>query len=1187
MTTTTMHFGPEWMRTKQGSSRPAPSPPLANSTAPPGNSTYSALVTPATAPPQEGRDVAHPFRYSKEEMLRIYKEGGGRGGLGLEVERWEGIVREVGYEPAGLKEMGDAEKKLFAGQLNSEVRRRQSTDFLSPLTTANLGDRPKLAHASPGAASPMRERIGNFMGARRRGDSTDQAPLALPRKLSLSNMQNGLASPREGGLPSPRVRAGFDGVLNDSWTARRRASENAPKNKSEKEGDGEPKDPHIKEEEEEPPLPSERSRETTGSSTGQPLNGNVGANKATEQINGQVQETSISGQSATGAPAPPKPPADLSKVEWSYLDPQGRLQGPFMADVMQGWHEQGYFQPALLMKRTHLDAEFTPMGELLRRAAGQPVFLSPLVHEISPPGLTRPIETVVDRAIPERLQHSPYQPVPTRSLRSSTLDSYLQNGSAASESPSSSFGGRLVNASPDTGGQAAYEQPTESRMPFASSAIGTPGQRRATMQDPVEQIFTNRGFGMGRGSGVGIDALGFNGTESPSTFDNNLGSSPFGQRLQQEPGPMNGMIGSSALNGTEFGPIGGIHSNQGIPSRVLNRDSFGKPALDEMVQPGLGGGFSNHNSPFVPHAQPFSSAPLSPFAGQENRAMHSMTPITDRQPNPFQQHFPQQPFTQSPSYGGTAHSPWHAPDQTLRRPVPFEPALPVGNNGFPVQPTAPPQPFTRTISGISVEQSPWPTPAQPAQPVANDPWSTPTASLTAANLDQHDQQQRQAELQQHVVPEPTPEATAPVAEEPRLTAAPSAPTPSEPSPTEPSSPQKSKRKSAGQQASAPAAKATASTVAAPLVPLAKPPSPVPAPESKPVVPWAIDDDKKAKPSGINLREIQEAEAKKEEARKAAQRERERAARVSSQLDDAFQPVTSSWGLPTSLAGAGRGNAKEGSSAATAMATGPASTTPAPAVWTNATKVPAAKKTMKEIQEEEERRKKQAKEKEALAATMATAARRAYADSTKPAAATPPAPGGAWAVVGSNGKAPAVVVTARPAGTPTPAATKATPVIVSAVVAPAATRPATSVQAPRPAATPIKATPSKEEPAVAPGPSLEFLKWMHDSLKGLNNSVQLEELSYMLLAFPLDPDPSTIEIISDLIYASSTTLDGRRFANDFVSRRKADATSRKGAAAASVAKGLSIADVVKTQPKPAQNEWGGFKVVNKKKKGGRA
>ena len=89
---------------------------------------------------------------------------------------------------------------------------------------------------------------------------------------------------------------------------------------------------------------------------------------------------------------------------------------------------------------------------------------------------------------------------------------------------------------------------------------------------------------------------------------------------------------------------------------------------------------------------------------------------------------------------------------------------------------------------------------------------------------------------------------------------------------------------------------------------------------------------------------------------------------------------------------------------------------------------------------------------------------------------------------------------------------------------------------------------------------------------------------MLLSFPLDPDPSTLELISDLIYANSTTLDGRRFASEFVSKRKVDAKS--GAASAS-AKPLSIADVVRAQPKAVQNEWGGFKVVNKKKKGSRA
>jgi PERQ amino acid-rich with GYF domain-containing protein len=90
---------------------------------------------------------------------------------------------------------------------------------------------------------------------------------------------------------------------------------------------------------------------------------------------------------------------------------------------------------------------------------------------------------------------------------------------------------------------------------------------------------------------------------------------------------------------------------------------------------------------------------------------------------------------------------------------------------------------------------------------------------------------------------------------------------------------------------------------------------------------------------------------------------------------------------------------------------------------------------------------------------------------------------------------------------------------------------------------------------------------------------------MLLSFPVDPDPSTVEIISDLIYANSTTLDGRRFASEFVSKRKADATLKRGISTAG--KPTSIADVVRTQPKPTQPEWGGFKVVNKKKKGGRS
>jgi len=78
------------------------------------------------------------------------------------------------------------------------------------------------------------------------------------------------------------------------------------------------------------------------------------------------------------------------------------------------------------------------------------------------------------------------------------------------------------------------------------------------------------------------------------------------------------------------------------------------------------------------------------------------------------------------------------------------------------------------------------------------------------------------------------------------------------------------------------------------------------------------------------------------------------------------------------------------------------------------------------------------------------------------------------------------------------------------------------------------------------------------------------------------------------------LDGRRFATEFVSRRKADGMRARNGSANGVASGggapggsagapgsgwgkaTSIADVVKAQPKSAEKEWG-YKVVKKKGK----
>lgn len=151
---------------------------------------------------------------------------------------------------------------------------------------------------------------------------------------------------------------------------------------------------------------------------------------------------------------------------------------------------------------------------------------------------------------------------------------------------------------------------------------------------------------------------------------------------------------------------------------------------------------------------------------------------------------------------------------------------------------------------------------------------------------------------------------------------------------------------------------------------------LPAPVA-PKAPWAKEDEGKKKKNAtpsFSLRDIQEAEAQKLEAKKAAEREKERLVRASVVADskEETQPFVASWGLPTSQAGA-RGNTplREAAPAPT-----PASV--ATPVWTTPAKAPTVKKTMKEIQEEEEKRKKLAA-KEALAS--AASVKRGYAETT--------------------------------------------------------------------------------------------------------------------------------------------------------------------------------------------------------------
>ncbi|EKM60710.1 uncharacterized protein PHACADRAFT_133413 [Phanerochaete carnosa HHB-10118-sp] len=1211
MTTTTMHFGPEWMRTKQAPSRANPSPPLTTPTAT-AVSSYSALVTPATQALPEKRDHARPFRYSKEDLVRIYREGGGKGGLGLEVERWEGIVRELGADPISLKEMGEPEKKLFAGPLNSEMRRRPSADYLS-LSTAGLTERPKLNHSTTGPNSPLRERLGGYMG-RRRENSTDQPPLTLPRKLSQSSIHAPLLSPREA-LPSPRTRipgaAGIDGVLSDSWSIRRRTSEGLLKaggragdlneNQDNSQATG------IKEEEEEhritgqsdvgaangdenaPPNDLPPKSLLAGSGEAQANADIVSASVGKLSLNTQGVEmnagNAVSQTILENTPAGPPPGiVDLNTVEWSYLDPQGQVQGPFPAATMQKWYDDGYFQPSLLMKRIHLDQDWISVAELLQRAGNPRIFLAPLANV--PPGLPRR-DPLLDGPAPDGTFSPPFQPVPAR-LRTTAMDPYLHNGSLAPDSPSSSFSaGRFSNSSPDPsafGNRLAGHHYTDSPVgPRLTGLVGTPvePQRRATFEESVDNnnMSSRAPFANYTPARTGsIDGLGFHPTGNQGS-DSAVPFSPV-QGHENSFGQKTGFHAARASQGSPMMNNGqSTHSHNdfaGSPYREGPR-LFVRESFDATHN---ASGFANGSIHYPVNGQPFGQIQV-PYTS----SAHGFSGIPDRQPTtPLTQHTFQQPFM-----GALVSSPWPPQDATVRRPGPFDSEF-TARTAVPSQRTVTPSQSHAShvpaqANPVVNDQSPW---VVASQGVVTEGWTSD--SLTAANLGQHNRQQEEEARQQETQQLPVSVSESPVAEEqaaPEAVTQPEAESATAPTP-EPSSQKKQRRKVSDQVAAASAPQSAVIKPAAPTsaaAPVVKSPTPPPAQsteQSKPV--WGtVDDDKKKAAPTLGLREIQEMEAKKLEVRKAAERERERAARVAASPILTEDVQTLSWGLPTSQVSS-RTTATAKEPIAPQASTSPS--TPNAPVWTNAAKVPAVKKTMKEIQEEEERRKKLAsKEKE----TVAAAARRAYAETTTKAS-TPVQTGGAWTTVGAGGKLNLATATppARPTVT-TITSTKTVPSVAPTSAVSAASVLARNASTPASARSPVittsvKLAPAapKDEPPAAP--SLEFMKWMTDSLKGLNSSVNLEEIASMLLSFPLDPDPSTVEIISDLIYANSTTLDGRRFASEFVSKRKTDA---KGlATSASVGKPLSIADVVKTQPKPTQNEWGGFKVVNKKKKAGR-
>ena len=741
---------------------------------------------------------------------------------------------------------------------------------------------------------------------------------------------------------------------------------------------------------------------------------------------------------------------------------------------MQKWYDEGYFTPDLLMKRTHMDTDWTPVGELSLRAGNERLFFSSFTDH-GPPGLAlRPTAPPTESETFDRLGQSlghnmaiPPQPSelhttgsplhhfhnPT-AIRTPTLDTYLgATPSNATDSPASSSAiASMASASPDLSfgvgnGRQGFGTNTEPAFSGrvggfdsqpSSSSFGAHGGNTGFTAS-TDTTYVPRLASLGH-RGAMFESQGFNSV--PASVTPNLpwsagisGSVPRNPEAQglgnisiHRTSVNNGAFGHSPVpNASSFNEIGShdptvftsdtySYANSGYSQ--LGRGALPAESLPSAFGPiGQGGGSRDQS---LRHLQDLDGASLnnrhgldelprasssfsngfgasassivhtqgSGFGVHAGQAQHQqqnvqqlsqqLPPIsTFGQPTalaPSSPHSAAQLQPQSVANLPVAQPLWGIAQTSAQpRPRPFDAPHPTSSNVVKTPiPSNDAVPFN--LPQGHLESSDWYTASKPE---IHDGWGDiSTVAVPSGAVPGNDNNQGQS----HGWTTPPRTSPAPFDRAAELASASqglrSTPTPpqvqSQPQSRDSVSQTAPKKRGSGSQAPQQAVSKPSAAASGVLQSTFKPPSPLPASaQAKPawstLVPGTEDENKTTKQTG--LRAIQEAEAKRVEARKTAEREKERAARA--QPQEETQTFTASWGLPTSQAGAGRSASKEQTPALAAQAV----TSP---VWINATKPLQTKRTMKDIQEEEEQRKKAAaQDKEAAMA----AARRAYSGSS--------------------------------------------------------------------------------------------------------------------------------------------------------------------------------------------------------------
>jgi len=765
------------------------------------------------------------------------------------------------------------------------------------------------------------------------------------------------------------------------------------------------------------------------------------------------------------------------KIQWEYRDPQGVVQGPFSGLEMHDWFKGGYFPQDLHVKRVE-DPEFEPLSQLIRRIGNQrEPFLVPLQGLVP---LT--------------------QGGPSWGPASGWSDNVNQPPGTVQPPFANSFPtfGTTLTADQQN---ALERRKQEEQFLMARQREFLVQQQIAAKQAQAVQQQVHHLHPQPIQPPIGAGALGLGGI---SGFGAVSAVGPIGAGV----GSIGSSVGISTLQQ-------GHHSFEPgalLRQAAVNLDGFGPSRLDEVLQHGMNQGNMIPGAIQQPPIQtPVFGQQQAPNPVQTQQQMQQaqqafqlqQQAIIDRQCQQVQQqeneemdnHQQQQQQVEAAATQMEAtidEQQFEENTQNMQELTSHTGTQPIASawGNQPQIPAtkakSPPASIHTEVRKVATPKATSPTPQSRKLPSASSPW-----------------QQVQNENSSMPAPFPPPPNAAPLS-------------------------------------------ITISNVVRN--------SPVDTPHTSTsisIAPWAQKVEESTVSKGPSLKEIQAMEAKQAAALAEAVAEQARKEAALQQSNAAAQPMaTPQIGLP--------------STATWASSNSPV-TTPgnAPSAWghvkplmksaTLPIQTGPPKKTLQQIQKEEEAKKAKSAQ-QAAAAHAATTLAALSAQTTAPggkryAELVGKQPvggisgnmvaGGAWTTVGAGGKIKTPGGTSTPV-TPAPATTPSLKSIPSTGAMGSFGKVAVVKQHPNLNSVAAAVSPAPANPVAQAStprtPAMlaqeEFIKWCRMSLKQLSSNVNQEEFLQSLLSFPPETD-----LIADSIYANSSTMDGNRFAEEFVRRRK--------------------------------------------------